>query len=627
MPTQRALLLFYFVLLMLEVAEAGEPLRQWVFVPEYVLGERAGNQPGPRIPHPRGDFPLVEVEASPVKFRGMVPTQRLTHLMPAGTLPTEAFTLEMWLCHHVNQPVAAIMTARSSDPQQRLPWTFGFHNWETVFQLRGAGGADVQLSSKMKEYAGFKERWVHQVLAYDGHDLVLYVNGARIASGHMHHEELNWPAEMQLELAAYMQNEPFMQWANLVHSVRIYDHSLSGDEIVANFERLKQDVEAGKLYPDIFHFTAGPYLNFTTTTSIAVVCEADRPSAARIQWGRTDQLGEELSSPTRDRLHEFTITGLRPDTPYFYRITAEDSEGETIDSGLLTFKTAVEKGQPFRFAVVGDTESRPHINDQLAKQIWGERPHFVVNLGDLTDAGKQPHRYEWTHEYFVGMTQLTSRIPLFAVPGNGEGDLYWYNHYHHYPEPEGYYAFTYGDATFFMLDSNQRQMDFLPGGKQYVWLDQQLEKCSSKWKFVCHHHASVTSEEDDYGDSWREPARFGDEWVKQIIPLYEKHNVDMVMFGHLHLYERSYPLREGSVDFADGVVHLLAGGGGGNLEDFAPTPAFFSAKTHRGHHYLTIEIVKDSMNMRMFDVNGQLKDFFTLTKSTPGKLSVSRPNR
>jgi hypothetical protein len=102
--------------------------------------------------------------------------------------------------------------------------------------------------------------------------------------------------------------------------------------------------------------------------------------------------------------------------------------------------------------------------------------------------------------------------------------------------------------------------------------------------------------------------------VQAIVPLYEKYGVDIAMFGHLHLYERSHPIREGKVDTQHGTVHLLAGGGGGHLEDFAPTPAFFSAKVYPDHHYVMMEILGDKLTMRMHALDGSIRDTFSIEK-------------
>ena len=589
-------------------------LGDWVFVPEYRLPGQGANQPGNVIEHPKSNHEMIAIETSPLLFHGERPTQRLQGLLPIEKIPRETFTVEMWVCHHVNQPVGAVIATKGTTPGAPVPWTLSFHNWESCLTMQSKEGGQIQLKSRMKKWSGFRERWVHIAGVYDGHQAAIYVNGKQVASGHVNHEDLAWPDKPEFEMASYMKNEPFMQFSNLVHGVRMHARPLGESELQNRFEMLKALVDEGKLYPKIFHYTAGPYLNYATPESINVLWETDRPATAKIEWGTTAKLGNSLEIKEASRLQETTIKGLEPNKPYFYKVTSTTQSGESMESGLLTFKTAVKEGTPFRFAVIGDTEARPHVNDRLAKLIWDERPHFAIDLGDLTDGGKKFHRYEWTHEYFVGMNQLFSRVPAFNVPGNGEGDLVWYNHYHNHPKPENYYTFQYGDVAFFMLDSNRRGEEFKPGGKQYKWLDKELEKCTAKWKIACHHHATYTGEENDYGDSWSEESVFGDEAVRKIVPLYEKHGVDMVMFGHLHLYERSHPIKNGKVDFESGTIHLLAGGGGGNLEDFAPTPAFFSAKTHRGHHYLMIEVANNQMTMRMHDTTGAIRDTMRISK-------------
>ena len=602
---------------------AQQKVGDWVFVPEYRLPAKAANAIGPRVEHPQGQHPLIELDTAEMRFRGDKPTQRIRNLLPTESIPRESFCLEAWMLYHVNQPVGVAITTKGRVPGAPVPWCLGFENWRASFTMQGQDGSMVQLQSRMKKWSGFKQRWIHLVANYDGHSVRVFLNGEEVASGHMHHDDIDWPDEPEFELAAYMQREPYMQWANLVHKLRVYDRPLSEAEIYNNFKQLQSEVEQGHLFPGTFHFTAGPYLNFATENSINLVWESDRESTAVVHWGETSKLGQQAELAKADRLHEYTIPDLKPNTPYFYKVTCKSGDRE-IDSGLLTFKTAVQKDQPFRFAVIGDTESRPHINDRLSKLIWEERPNFVINLGDLTDGGKELHRYEWTHEYFVGMNQLTSRVPMFAVPGNGEGDMYWYKHYHHYPEPEGFYKFQFGDAAFFMLDSNQRQKEFGEGGKQHEWLREQLSECDATWKFACHHHATFCGEEDDYGNTWEGATTYGDPAVQKIVPLYEEFGLDMAMFGHLHLFERSHPMKNGKVDFESGTIHLLAGGGGGNLEDFSPTPAFFSAKTHRGHHYIMIEIANDTMTMRMYDLNGAIRDSFQVRKASGNRLATKR---
>ncbi len=109
-------------------------------------------------------------------------------------------------------------------------------------------------------------------------------------------------------------------------------------------------------------------------------------------------------------IQETKIEGLQPDTQYFYNVKVKSFDGQEMQSGVATFKTAVRDDQDFMFAAFGDTETRPHINDAVAKRVWGERPNFAIHLGDLTDGGMEDQKWQWNFEYFAGMTQLHSRI-------------------------------------------------------------------------------------------------------------------------------------------------------------------------------------------------------------------------
>ena len=164
-----------------------------------------------------------------------------------------------------------------------------------------------------------------------------------------------------------------------------------------------------------------------------------------------------------------------------------------------------------------------------------------------------------------------------------------------------------------MLNSNKKE-EFAPGGAQYNWLEKELQQSTATWKFVCHHHAPYSSDENDYGDSWKEKSNLGDLKVRQIVPLYEKYGVDVVLFGHLHTYQRTLPILENVINQKNGVIYLQGGGAGGNLEDFSPNHSWFSAKTYRGHHYFTFTLVKNDLVMRMYDSQGALKDFMEINK-------------
>jgi predicted phosphodiesterase len=438
----------------------------------------------------------------------------------------------------------------------------------------------------------------------------LYVNGRLVAEKEAA-GTVDLPARAELEVAAYLRREPFMELANLVRDVRLYDDDIGPTQVRQRFQALQAMVEEGIILEDRFHFIAGPYLNRMTQKSVTLVWETDRPATGVVRFGRKLPYDREVRATAAVRLQTIELAGLEPETTYFYEITAVSANGTEIASGPLTFKTAVRETSPLAFAILGDTEARPHINNQIAKAIWAERPDFIAFVGDLTDGGKAHHKFEWNLEYFLGMSQLVSRIPLFPVPGNGESDLHWYLRYHGLAQSEHRYSFRYGNTEFFMLDSNQPMG---PGSEQYDWLDKALAASRAQWKFVCHHHPVYSSDDDDFGDTHSEPSAGGDSNPRSAVALYEKHGVDIVFYGHIHAYERTWPMADGAVNVQRGIRYVQTGGGGGNLEDFSPTRNAFTGKLYRGHHYCLINIHGGSLRFQMFDVEGRLRDSFEMTK-------------
>lgn len=605
--------LFGFILLCIGTNAAAQVVLDLPLQPDYQLFGRAANHAAPRLPSPTAQWPLVAAQPHPLIMLGQTPTQRLPHFFAAERLPQGAFTVELWLLNHVNQPVGVSLALRSAVGQHDPNWLVGYYGRNILATRQQANHETAAAQATLTR--GWKKYWLHLAFVFDGREIRLYQEGTLVATQPCSAATAIQPGDY-LELAGYFTNEPYMEIANLLKHIRIHAGALDAAALAASFAVFQQPVEAGHLYPGIAHINAGPYLHMATPHSINITWETSAPMAqTHLRYGTALPLVRSLTlpKPVSDTIliRTHTLDGLLPATPYFYELVMTTPAGDTVRSGVSTFATAPADAQPFTFAVIGDTEARPHINFRLSELVWAERPSFVLLLGDLTDGGQRPHKFEWNHEYFQGIGALAARIPFFPVLGNGESDQHWYARYHRLPDLGDAYTFRYGDVEFFMLNSNIRA-DFAPGGRQYTWLEEKLKASTAGRKVVCHHHAPYSSDEDDYGNSWEGASDMGDLAVRRITPLYEQYGVDVVFFGHLHTYQRLLPMTTERLDTRNGVTYVQAGGGGGNLEDFAPTHTWFSGKTYRGHHYMTVSVTGTRMELRMYDTEGDLRDFFVV---------------
>jgi len=370
-------------------------------------------------------------------------------------------------------------------------------------------------------------------------------------------------------------------------------------------------------------FLVGPYLQYSTQTSMAVMWETDVPCVAGIRYGKArfrraeekedpdlaEILDQEASSKESCTIHEFTLKGLEPETIYFYQAHSLDADGQQIQSAVLSFQTAVLSTSPFAFVVLGDNRSYPERFKKLAEKAWAERPNFILNVGDLVSDGR--NKDEWIKEYLAPAAELMKRVPSYVAIGNHEGNSDWFYKYSSYPDPENYYSFDYGNAHFTIVDSNG---DLSRGSKQLKWIIADLAASKAKWKFVAHHHPPFSSDNNDYGNTDLWLSKRGDPHVQALIPIYEKFNVDVVWCGHIHTYERTWPIRGGKVDQANGVVYIQAGGGGAELEQFAPTRSWFTAKLRRDWQYCLVTLHEGTFRMMAYDLAGNMYDFLELKK-------------
>ena len=528
-------------------------------------------------------------------------------------LPTKDLTISAWVA--IEEPIeyGSILGVIQDNDDAETGWLLGYRNDRFSFALASKGADDgngnlTYLNSETQFEPG---KLYHVAAVYDGVTMRLYVNGKLESSSTDQSGEILYPESATFVVGCYHDDNEFFPMKGRVREIALYDLAAKEKWVLEEFEHDRKVAELpGFVRDEAKDFVVKPYLQYGTQDAMTVCWRSAKKSTGNVHWGETVECKNVVQSKVESEISAVRIEGLQPETQYFYRVESENGAGAEIFSDVSTFQTASRPETPFAFAIISDTQGNPEVSGSIAEMVWQRRPNFLLHPGDLVDQGKM--KDDWIAEFFSSMHPLISRVPMYPVLGNHEQNAKNYFDYMALPDPEYYYQFSYGNADFFMIDSNR---NVGPDSEQYQWLDRELGKSKATWKFVCHHHPPYSSDENDYGDLWKtNKSSRGDTRVRVLLPLYDKHKVDIVWNGHIHSYERTWPLKKNKAVDSKGTIYMITGGGGGHLETPGPFRPFFQNNVRRGHHYAIVAINGKQLELKSFSLDNELFDILKIEK-------------
>ncbi len=338
-------------------------------------------------------------------------------------------------------------------------------------------------------------------------------------------------------------------------------------------------------------FRKGPYLQNVSTTSITLVWESSppRPGAVRLlgDHPRTIEVEGDQHS-----VNEVVIDGLEPGRRYRYAV---DSGDETVEG---EFATAPDAKSPFTFIVFGDSRSNIRSHRRVVERIRREVPDFILNTGDMVDDGARERQWQ---EFFEIERALLRENVLFPSVGNHDrqGRARTADNFRQFfslpensPDPERYYAFTYGNSRFLVLDSNAYSFSLTD---QTAWLEHQLQAAELdpdiEHIFVSMHHPPFSISLHGGQRELRE------RWT----PLFEKYGVAAVFSGHDHCYSRAEH---------NGVHYFVSGGGGAPLYPRGRRVSRLDRKVtkyfERINHYVRIHVIGSLVEISAIRADGTM---------------------
>ena len=258
-----------------------------------------------------------------------------------------------------------------------------------------------------------------------------------------------------------------------------------------------------------------------------------------------------------------------------------------------------------RFAVIGDSGRGDQSQQQVADQMSAWRARFpfefVVMLGDNVYPPRQPDDFQKKFEQPYKQL-LDAGVSFYAAIGNHDPDIEL-NYAPFHMGGQRYYTFRRNERTlqglvgagvrFFVLDS--RALD----PTQLAWLQKQLHESGTDWKICYFHHPIYTSGRYATGARVLRLA---------LEPILLAGDVDVVLSGHEHFYERLHPQH--------GIAYFISGGAGSLRKgDIRRDSALLARGFDSDFHFMLIEISGDTLYFQAISRTGDTIDAGSITRT------------
>ncbi len=296
--------------------------------------------------------------------------------------------------------------------------------------------------------------------------------------------------------------------------------------------------------------TRKPYLQIPTPSSVIVRWQTGTGVIGKLYYGTSPkELSHVAPEPEVERIyHEVTVTGLQPETMYYYSVTGP--EHGSSDQFFVT-PPVNGKASPVRMWVISDfgqtsSEQNPRRQETIARwDTFNNKSYhagFVLSIGDQTE---DDAIYQIQHDFFMQLENVLINSPLYTTIGNHDNHDTLRNYLRTYNLPahgeaggapsgrEEYYSFDYSNIHVVVLCTEI--YDSTGFKAQTDWLRKDLEQNRQQWLIACLHQPFHSGR---YHPS--DPDRSSQQRRNAWLSLLFKHGVDLVLQGHNHIYERSY---------------------------------------------------------------------------------------
>tara|TARA_B100000925_G_C22010930_1_gene476389 strand:+ start:8955 stop:10091 length:1137 start_codon:yes stop_codon:yes gene_type:complete len=316
----------------------------------------------------------------------------------------------------------------------------------------------------------------------------------------------------------------------------------------------------------------------------------------------TDESGQKFNYKSNGKnpfgvpccVHEIELNNLQAGAKYKINVSGENR--------TFWFSTAKKTG---RILLGGDSrsDSKMRVKMNLAIKDYVKKypdTYALIHGGDYIKNGWSWSQWKcWLEDYQQTTSEDGRLLPLIPIRGNHEYLSFYFNSL--FSRPSGgiyknYYVSQWDDLSFIHLNTNLSH-----AGNQKDWLKRRLKELghTSKWIIPNYHRPAFPGVKKP-GDALRY-------WV----PLFEKHQVDVVFESDGHVYKKTAPVFKGKIDHQKGIRYLGEGGLGVPLREPEKASAWYfsgDGRVEKKYHFFSLEKQLDKIFIQSVDENLKVFD-------------------
>ncbi|MDW0267320.1 MAG: metallophosphoesterase, partial [Nitrososphaeraceae archaeon] len=262
--------------------------------------------------------------------------------------------------------------------------------------------------------------------------------------------------------------------------------------------------------------------------------------------------------------------------------------------------------------------------EKTVQNVRNLNPKLLLALGDFS--------YDKTSTCWLSVMKPIESITKISIGNHEDSDTLLNSYLNQFRLSKQYYSFDTNNVHVLIMSTEEESE---PNSDQYNFAVNDLRNAANnpdiKWIVVNMHNPFYSSQNECKASGCEGDKDFRESFH----PLFDKYGVDLVLEGHVHNYQRSFPLAfnqqksgepivtsASKTDYNNpsGAIFAIVGTGGVNLHGLSDKAPFMAFQQDSKFGVLYIHFSDDKIDAKFVTNEGETLDHFSISKTAKKKI-------